>query len=73
MLHATTVLFLALVGGVAALGGIYFAGVATVGVLLIWEQSLVRADDLSQVKRAFDVNGWVGLIYLAATVLAVVA
>ena len=30
-----------------------------------WEQSLVRADDLSQVKRAFDLNGWVGILYLA--------
>ena len=24
---------------------------------------LVRADDLSQVKRAFDMNGWVGVLY----------
>jgi len=38
-----------------------------VGVLLLYEQSLVRADDLSQVKRAFDLNGWVGILYLAAT------
>ena len=40
-------------------------------MLLVWEQSLVRADDLSQVKRAFDVNGWVGLLYLATTAAAV--
>ena len=26
-------------------------------------QSLVRPDDLSQVKRAFDLNGWVGVLY----------
>ena len=39
--------------------------------LLVWEQSLVRADDLSQVKRAFDVNGWVGLLYFATTAAAV--
>jgi hypothetical protein len=24
----------------------------------------VRADDLSQVKRAFDLNGYVGILYL---------
>jgi len=27
-------------------------------------RSLVRADDLSQVKRAFDLNGYVGILYL---------
>ena len=73
VLHGATVLLLALVGGVAALGAPYFIGVVIVGVLLFWEQSLVRADDLSQLKRAFDVNGWVGLIYLATTTLAVLA
>ena len=44
---------------------------ALVAVLLVWEQSLVSADDLSQVKRAFDMNGWVGLLYFAATAAAV--
>ena len=29
-----------------------------------------RADDLSQVKRAFDLNGYVGIVYFAATALA---
>jgi 4-hydroxybenzoate polyprenyltransferase len=72
VLHATTVLFLALAGGAASLGFFYVAGVLIVGALLIWEHSLVRPDDLSQVKRAFDVNGWVGLVYLATTALAVV-
>jgi len=38
-----------------------------VATLLIFEQSLVRVDDLSQVKRAFDLNGWVSVFYLAAT------
>ena len=42
-----------------------------VAALLAYEQSLVRADDLSQVKRAFDLNGYVGILYLAATALAV--
>ena len=43
---------------------------ALVALLLVYEQSLVRADDLSQVKRAFDLNGYVGILYLL--VLAVV-
>jgi 4-hydroxybenzoate polyprenyltransferase len=49
---------------------VYLTGVAGVAVLLAWEQSLVSAADLSQVKRAFDMNGWVGLWYLATTTLA---
>ena len=49
---------------VAPLGGVYLAGVAAVAAMLIYEQSLVRADDLSQVKRAFDLNGYVGILYL---------
>ncbi len=70
-MHVVTVVCLAALGVVAGLGRIYFAGVAGVAVLLVWEQSLVRADDLSQVKRAFDMNGWVGLLYLATTAVAV--
>jgi 4-hydroxybenzoate polyprenyltransferase len=42
----------------------YEIGVGVVAVLLVYEQSLVRADDLSQVKRAFDLNGYVGILYL---------
>jgi 4-hydroxybenzoate polyprenyltransferase len=41
-----------------------------VAALLAYEQSLVRDDDLSQVKRAFDLNGWVGIVYFAVTALA---
>ena len=70
-LHVVTVLALAAVGMRAGLGMMYAAGVALVAVLLVWEQSLVKADDLSQVKRAFDMNGWVGLLYFAATAAAV--
>jgi len=70
-LHVVTVIALAAVGLRLALGPVYAIGVALVAVLLIWEQSLVRADDLSQVKRAFDMNGWVGLLYFVATAVAV--
>ena len=53
------------------LGWIYLAGVAGVAVLLAWEQSMVSEHDLSQVKRAFDLNGYVGVFYLVTTALAV--
>ena len=49
------------------MGAIYLAGVGLVAVLLIYEQSLVSAHDLSQVKRAFDLNGWVGILYFLTT------
>jgi 4-hydroxybenzoate polyprenyltransferase len=49
---------------VAPLGTVYLIGVGVVAALLAYEQSLVRADDLSQVKRAFDLNGYVGILYL---------
>ena len=66
-LHVATVAAMAAVALVAPLGGGYLAGVGGVAALLAWEQSLVRADDLSRVKQAFDLNGYVGLFYLAAT------
>ena len=55
---------------VAPLGPFYLVGVAVVAAMLIYEQSLVRADDLSQVKRAFDLNGYVGILYLVVLVIA---
>jgi 4-hydroxybenzoate polyprenyltransferase len=66
-LHAAAVVALALVGLLGGLGRVYAAGVVLVAGLLIYEQSLISADDLSQVKRAFDLNGWVGILYLVAT------
>jgi len=71
LMHVITVVCLALLGPIADLGPIYLTGVAGVAALLVYEQSLVRADDLSQVKRAFDLNGYVGILYFAATAMAV--
>jgi 4-hydroxybenzoate polyprenyltransferase len=52
------------------LGPFYLTGVAVVAALLAYEQSLVRADDLSQVKRAFDLNGYVGILYLLVLIVS---
>ena len=65
--HAIAVASLAAVALVMPLDPIYLAGVAGVGVLLVYEQSMVRRDDLSRVKQAFDLNGWVGILYLMTT------
>ncbi len=70
-MHVIAVLCLAALGPVADLGAVYLAGVAGVAALLVYEQSLVSEHDLSQVKRAFDLNGYVGLLYLATTAAAI--
>ena len=70
-MHASTILCMLLVGYIAGLGPLYAAGVALVGMLLVYEQSLVTPDDLSQVKRAFDLNGYVGILYLVTTAAAI--
>jgi 4-hydroxybenzoate polyprenyltransferase len=69
-MHVIAVACLLALAAVAPLGAIYLAGVACVAAMLIYEQSLVRADDLSQVKRAFDLNGYVGILYLVVLVIA---
>ena len=51
-------------------GLVYLVGLAAVGGLLVYEHSLVRADDLSKVNAAFfTVNGFVsiGLFLFTAT------
>jgi 4-hydroxybenzoate polyprenyltransferase len=66
-----TIACLAALAAVADLGALYLAGVAGVALLLIYEQSLVSENDLSQVKRAFDLNGYVGILYLVSTAAAI--
>jgi 4-hydroxybenzoate polyprenyltransferase len=70
VMHAMAVVCLVALAFVARLGIVYLAGVSGVAALLVYEQSLVRADDLSQVKRAFDLNGYVGILYLLVLVAA---
>ena len=72
-MHIATIACMAWLGVLVGLGPIYFAGVLIVAALLFYEQSLVSADDLSQVKRAFDLNGWVGILYFVSTGIAVYA
>ena len=70
LMHVTTILAMAMLWRAANLPGLYLVGVVIVAALLAYEQSLVSADDLSQVKKAFDLNGYVGIVYFAATALA---
>ena len=70
VLHGVTVVCLLALGTVTPLPWFYYVGVGAVAVLLAYEQSLVRPTDLSQVKRAFDLNGYVGILYLLVLALS---
>ncbi len=73
--HAVMFALLVLLGFASPhLGAVYFAGLAAVGLLLVYQHALVRPDDLSRVNRAFfHVNGVisVGLLVLVLVQLAV--
>lgn len=63
-LHVAMLACLVALSGTLALGAVSLAGVALVGALLIYEHSLVRADDLSRVDVAFfALNGWVSVLF----------
>jgi len=69
-MHVATIAAMVALWRVADLPPLYLVGVALVAGLLAYEQSLVREGDLSQVKLAFDLNGYVGIVYFAATALS---
>ena len=70
VMHVGAVVAMAALWQGAHLPALYLVGVAMVAVLLFYEQSLVSDTDLSQVKKAFDLNGWVGIVYFATTAIA---
>lgn len=70
-MHVVTMVSFVGLAWVTPLPLFYFAGVALVGALLVYEQSLVSADDLSQVKKAFDMNGYVGILYLLVLAVSI--
>ena len=70
-MHIAAVICLMALSWVTPLPRLYGLGVIIIAVLLIYEQSLVRADDLSQVKRAFDLNGYVGILYLVVLAVSI--
>lgn len=71
VMHVVTLVCFVALAWVTPLPWFYFAGVALVGALLVYEQSLVSADDLSQVKKAFDMNGYVGILYLLVLAVSI--
>jgi 4-hydroxybenzoate polyprenyltransferase len=65
--HALTVAAFALLGVMMGLGWLYWLGVAVVAGLLVYEHSLVSANDLSRLDIAFfNVNGYIAVILFLA-------
>ena len=72
LLHIGTVLALLAAGRAAGLGIIYYLGVTAVLGILIYEHGILRPSDLSRLDVAFfNLNGYVSLVYLAATLAQV--
>jgi len=65
ILHLLSVALFAAVGTmVPGLGTLYFFGVAMIAVMLVYEQSLVRAADFSRIDAAFfNVNGAISVVF----------
>jgi 4-hydroxybenzoate polyprenyltransferase len=64
-LHFTTVAALGAAGFGAGAGGVYFAGVIVAGMLLLYEHSLVKANDFSRLDAAFfTMNGVISIVFL---------
>jgi 4-hydroxybenzoate polyprenyltransferase len=64
-LHVLMILCLLALVHSLHLGGLALAGVAAIVTLLIYEHSLVKADDLSRVNAAFfTMNGYVSVLFL---------
>jgi 4-hydroxybenzoate polyprenyltransferase len=65
VLHLTTVAALGLAGIGAGAGLVYFLGVLVAAALLLYEHSLVKADDFSRLDAAFfTMNGVISIVFL---------
>ena len=71
LFHVFAVVLLLALPALVPLHPLYIGGVALVAVLLGYEHSLVRHDDLSRIDAAFfTVNGWISVAYLVCVFVA---
>ena len=69
MCHGAAFISFIAAAPVLELGYTYLAGVALIGVLLVYEHSLVKPMDRSRLNMAFfTMNGMIGFLYFAAIV-----
>lgn len=70
--HALTVLALVLVGMMAQLGIVFWIGLGVVALLLVYENAIVKPDDLSRLNLAFfNVNGYISVIVLVSALVGI--
>lgn len=70
--HLLTMLLMIMVALVMSLAWPYWIGLVVMAVLLLYEHSLVRPDDLSKLDVAFfNVNGYISVTVFIATLAAV--
>jgi len=64
LFHVAMIACLVLLSASFGLGALSWAGIAAIVLLLLYEHSLVKADDLSRVDAAFfTVNGYVSVLF----------
>lgn len=69
-LHLAMIIILAFLFWKEGLGAVSFMGLATVGLLLAYEHSLVRPTDLSRANTAFfTINGWISFLLFLTTMI----
>jgi len=62
VMHTAMVALLVGVGALQGLNTLYYVGVGVAAILIAYEQSLVKPDDLRRVNLAFfTLNGWVSI------------
>lgn len=68
--HVVTAACLALTGVFLHRGAPYFAAVAIVTALLVWEHAIVGKGDLRRIDKAFfDINAYVSVVFFALVLL----
>ncbi len=72
--HVCTAIFLLLGGAAAGLNAWWYVLWAIMSAVLLWEHTLVKADDLSRVNTAFfTLNGLIAVAVLVAVLLGIFA
>ncbi len=70
LFHLLALGLLASCGSIAGLGFAYFSGIMIVGLLILYEHSMVRGDDLTRVNVAFfNINGLISVVFMTATLI----
>lgn len=68
--HIIMILFLFLISFLSGLGWLYITGVVVITILLIYEHSLVKPDDLTRLNVAFfNMNGYISVVFFVFVAL----